>query len=196
MCWICWRRNILCFFCVCFFFLLTFLKSRCHSAPVRGVSFTSHRTTKKAAALPSQDIALWIKVFSLPRPPAVFMRLGRWPSYVSDCLSCPRCFSAAGAATWRRYLFIQSAQLGGYSSLIPPLIQTKISSFRFAEGQRKGRASTWTRVECRDHETKDGGEKFKWKTLVYRRSEVFLANSGPYAAAIGPSTKFLAEEGR
>lgn len=96
-----------------FFFLLTFLKRRCHSAPVRGVSFTSHSTAKKAAALPSQDIALWIKVFSLPRPSAVFMRLGRWTSYVSDCLSCPRSFSAAGATTWRRCLFIQSARLGG-----------------------------------------------------------------------------------
>lgn len=86
------KEYIYFFFCICasvFLFLLTLPKSRCHSAPERGASFTSHRTTKKAAALSSQDIALWIKVFSLPRLSVVFMRLGRWTSDVSDCLSCP-----------------------------------------------------------------------------------------------------------
>lgn len=105
-CWLFFSASVRLFFF--FFFLLTFLKSRCHSALVRGASFTSHRTAQKAAAPSSQDIALWIKVFSLSRPSAVFMRLGRWASYVSDCLSCPSSVSAAGGATWRRCLFIQS----------------------------------------------------------------------------------------
>lgn len=152
--WICWSTNKFCFLLAFFFFgvcasvffffsffLLTFLKSRCHSALVRGASFTSHRTAKKAAALSSQDIALWIKVFSLSRPSVVFMRLGRWASYASDCLSCPRSVSAAGGATWRRCLFSQS--LAGEFECHPCTYKDKdfFISSRWSPREKKGRAA-------------------------------------------------------